>query len=72
MGFGHPVPILSSGPFVLFWLVGWLVGFVCLFVCLFLRLGFSVYPGCPGTLYVDQAGLKLTEICLLQLPKCWS
>jgi hypothetical protein len=26
---------------------------------------------CPGTHYVDQAGLKSTEICLLLPPECW-
>jgi hypothetical protein len=25
---------------------------------------FSFLPGCPGTLFVDQAGLELIEICL--------
>jgi hypothetical protein len=29
-------------------------------------------PGCPGTQYVDQVDLKLTEIYLPQLPKCWA
>jgi hypothetical protein len=28
-------------------------------------------PGYPGTHYVDQADLKLTEICLLLPPECW-
>jgi hypothetical protein len=28
-------------------------------------------PGCPGTCSVDQAGLELTEICLLLPSKCW-
>jgi hypothetical protein len=33
--------------------------FVCLFVCLF-RDRVSLYsPGCPGTHFVDQAGLEL-------------
>jgi hypothetical protein len=27
--------------------------------------------GWSGNLYVDQAGLKLTELCLLLPPKCW-
>jgi hypothetical protein len=48
--------------FVGVWLVGWLVGF--------LRQGFSVYPGCPGTNSVDQAGLRLTEILILGLKEC--
>jgi hypothetical protein len=38
-----------------------LVLFVCLFVCfLVFRDRFSLYsPGCPGTPFVDQAGLEL-------------
>jgi len=32
---------------------------VCVCVCV-------CSPGCPGTHSVDQAGLKLTEICLTQ------
>uniref|UniRef100_A0A8C8W738 SKP1 component POZ domain-containing protein n=1 Tax=Peromyscus maniculatus bairdii TaxID=230844 RepID=A0A8C8W738_PERMB len=28
-------------------------------------------PGCPGTPFVDQAGLELSEICLPLSPKCW-
>ncbi|NP_001396400.1 C-_U-editing enzyme APOBEC-1 isoform b [Mus musculus] len=28
-------------------------------------------PGCPGTFSVDQAGPKLTEICLPLPPECW-
>jgi hypothetical protein len=31
--------------------------------------GFLCSPGCPGTHFVDQAGLELTEICL---PLSWS
>ena len=27
--------------------------------------------GWPATHYVDQAGLRLTEICLLLPPECW-
>lgn len=27
--------------------------------------------GWPGTLYVDQASLRLIEILLLLAPKCW-
>ena len=31
----------------------------------------SVYSSdCPDTLFIDQAGLKLIEICLLLPPKC--
>jgi hypothetical protein len=34
--------------------------FSSLFVCLFSETGFLLYsPGCPGTHFVDQAGLKL-------------
>jgi hypothetical protein len=32
--------------------------FVCLFV-LFFKTGFLCSPGCPGTHFVDQAGLQL-------------
>jgi hypothetical protein len=40
----------------LFW--GWWFVFVCLFVCFQDRV--SLYsPGCPGTHFVDQAGLEL-------------
>jgi hypothetical protein len=28
-------------------------------------------PGCPGTHSVVQTGLKLTEILLPLLPRCW-
>jgi hypothetical protein len=34
---------------------------VCLFVCLF-ETGFLYSPGCPGTHFVDQAGLELRNI----------
>jgi hypothetical protein len=44
-------------------------GFVCLFVCLFFWFVFVFFvfqdrvslcsPGCPGTHFVDQAGLEL-------------
>ena len=35
---------------------------VCLFVCLFVRARVSLCsPGCPGTISVDQAGLKLRD-----------
>jgi hypothetical protein len=34
--------------------------FVCLFVCFVFRDRVSLYsPGCPGTHFVDQAGLEL-------------
>jgi hypothetical protein len=37
--------------------------FVCLFVCLFFRDRISLYsPGCPGTHFVDQAGLELRNL----------
>jgi hypothetical protein len=32
---------------------------IYLFIFGFSRQGFSVYPGCPGTHFVDQAGLEL-------------
>jgi hypothetical protein len=36
------------------------VGVFLLFVCLFFQVRVSLYsPGCPGTHFVDQAGLKL-------------
>ena len=47
-----------------------------LFVC-FGFLGFfeteslCSFGACPGTHSLDQDGLKLTEIYLLLLPKCW-
>jgi hypothetical protein len=42
-----------------------------LFLCLFVfgdRI--SICPACPGTHYVDQAGLEFTDIFLTLLPKC--
>jgi hypothetical protein len=36
------------------------------------RVSLCPSPGCPGTLSVDQAGLKFTEICLPLPPKCWN
>ena len=52
--------------------------FVCLFACLlacFSETGF-LFPlcnssGCPGSQFVGQAGLELTEIHLPLPPKCW-
>jgi hypothetical protein len=43
----------------------------CLFVCLFVfKTGFLyVCSGCSGTHYIDQAGLKLTEIHLPLQPR---
>jgi hypothetical protein len=39
--------------------------FVCLFVCLFFRDRVSLYnSGCPGTHFVDQAGLELKNLFL--------
>ena len=46
--------------------------FVCLFICL-LETGF-LYVALEAVLeiaLVDQAGLKLTEICLSLPSKCW-
>lgn len=40
---------------------------LCCIVLCFLRQGFSVFPGCLGTHFVDQADLELTKI-LLPLP----
>ena len=38
----------------------------------FFETGFLCsFGACPGTPFVDQAGLKLTEIGLLLPPKCW-
>lgn len=43
-----------------------------LFVCWFFLVMVSwCRPGCPGTHYIGRSGLKLTEIHLLLLPKCW-
>jgi hypothetical protein len=28
-------------------------------------------PGCPGTHFIDQAGLEFTEINLTLAPECW-
>jgi hypothetical protein len=45
-------------------LVGWLVGWFWFWFLVFgfSRQGFSVYPGCPGTHFVYQAGLKLRNL----------
>jgi hypothetical protein len=44
---------------------------ILLFVC-FVQGRVSLgSPGCPGTHCVDQAGFKLTDICLLLSPQCW-
>ena len=54
----NPGPVLSSAR--------------CLFSFFgFSRQGFSVYPWCPGTHCVEQAGLELTEFHLPLPPKCW-
>ena len=45
---------------------------VVVIIIIILRKSFSVYsPSCPGTCFVDQAGLKLIEIRLPLPPKCW-
>lgn len=36
-----------------------------------LETGFLCSPSCTGTLSVDQAAPKLTEIHLLLPPQCW-
>jgi hypothetical protein len=43
------------------------------FVCFVFWDGTSLChsPGCPGTHFVDQAGLKLTETRFSLPPKCW-
>ena len=43
----------------------------CLALFCFLRQGLSQSSDCPGTHYVDQVGLELTEICLPLPPECW-
>lgn len=35
------------------------------------RVSLCNSPGCPGTLFADQTGLEITEICLL-LPPDWT
>jgi hypothetical protein len=52
---------------VWFWLVGWLVGW---FFGFFRDRVSLCSPGCPGTHFVDQAGLE-SEIHLPLPPKCW-
>jgi hypothetical protein len=47
-----------------------LMWFVCLF-CLFDTVFLSSTPSCPGTLLVDQAVLKVKEICLPLPLECW-
>ena len=43
--------------------------FVCLFFCVQDRVFKNSFGACPGTTaLVDQAGLKLTEICLFLPP----
>ena len=45
---------------------------VCLSVCMYVFETVSLYsPGCPGIHCIDQAGLKLIEICLLLPSECW-
>jgi hypothetical protein len=43
---------------------------VCVCVCFQDRISLCS-PGCPGISSLDQAGLKLTDICLPLPPKCW-
>lgn len=40
------------------------------FVYLFRERVFLSHPSCPGTHYIDQAGLELTEILLPMPPTC--
>ena len=42
---------------------------VVVVVVLHFVLGLSIYPGCPGTDYVDQTSLELTAIHLPLHPK---
>ena len=42
----------------------WVKLVLCLFVC-FLRQGLIYSPSWPGADYIDQAGLKLTELLCL-------
>jgi hypothetical protein len=52
---------------LLFCFVGWVL--VCLIA---FKNRVSLYSsGCPRIHYIDQAGLKLTEIQLPLPPKCW-
>lgn len=44
--------------------------FVLLLSVCFSKKGFLHSPGFPGTYYVDQANLELTEISLLLSPEC--
>ena len=37
-----------------------------------LRQGLTIYSsGCPGTQYVEQAGFKITELCLTLPSEYW-
>jgi hypothetical protein len=47
-----------------------LVVFVCLFVFQD-RVSPCNSTNCPGIRYIDQTGLKLTEIFLSLPPECW-
>ena len=42
--------------------------FIFIRLLLFLRQGLSMCPSCPGTHYIDQAGLELIKICLSMSP----
>jgi hypothetical protein len=47
--------------------------FVCFVVVVVFRVRVSLCsPHCPRTHSVDQAGLKLTKICLSLPPECWN
>jgi hypothetical protein len=59
----HTACLLGSTPWLLL-----TFGFLFLFVWDRVSLYSS---GCPGTYYVDHAGLKLTEIHLPLPPECW-
>lgn len=45
--------------------------FVVDFHFIYLRQDLTISPSWPGAQYVVQAGLKLMEIHLSLLPKCW-
>jgi hypothetical protein len=52
-----------EGAFFCCWFFGGFFLFFVLFCFCFLRQGFSVCsPGCPGTHFVDQAGLELRNL----------
>ena len=61
------IQIHSFWPFFNFWVL-----FLCLFLVFQDRFSLFSFGACPGTHSVDQAGLKLTEICLPLPPECWN